>query len=292
MKVSHVVSDIIQIINRRHSDLQNLDADDHLQYLTIGRHDTPTRHHLSVLDSKVVSQDNIGTSYILTGLDANKPTPGINGRLYYATDTGKLYRDNGTSWVYLEDLNKLTKPSGAVQGAILYYNGTNWVVLAPGTNGQFLKTQGSGANPVWDSPSFSPYDLAANKYYVISNDVYFADDTEEYTYSTSYVKLKEFTLPSDFPTLTLRIYFEWKPENTYNAGYVRVYKNGNPYGTEQTGYPPDYVSYTQDLSFTANDKIQLYARSVNSSYRVYVRNFRILGTPIITCQKYNITLTG
>ena len=37
------------------------------------------------------------------------------------------------------------------QGDILYYNGSNYVRLAAGTSGYFLKTQGSGANPVWGS---------------------------------------------------------------------------------------------------------------------------------------------
>ncbi len=35
------------------------------------------------------------------------------------------------------------------QGDILYFNGTNWVRLPAGTNGQYLKTQGAAANPVW-----------------------------------------------------------------------------------------------------------------------------------------------
>lgn len=39
--------------------------------------------------------------------------------------------------------------SGEVQGSILYFNGTNWVQLSPGTVGQVLETQGVGANPVW-----------------------------------------------------------------------------------------------------------------------------------------------
>jgi len=40
----------------------------------------------------------------------------------------------------------LTAPA---QGDILYHNGTNWVNLIAGTNGYYLKTQGTGANPVW-----------------------------------------------------------------------------------------------------------------------------------------------
>jgi len=30
---------------------------------------------------------------------ANRPAPGTSGRFFYATDTGKFYYDNGTSWV-------------------------------------------------------------------------------------------------------------------------------------------------------------------------------------------------
>lgn len=39
-------------------------------------------------------------------------------------------------------------PAG-VQGNILYFNGINWVVLAPGTANQLLKTGGVAANPAW-----------------------------------------------------------------------------------------------------------------------------------------------
>ena len=35
------------------------------------------------------------------------------------------------------------------QGDVMYYNGTDWVRLGFGTSGHFLKTQGTGANPVW-----------------------------------------------------------------------------------------------------------------------------------------------
>jgi hypothetical protein len=52
----------------------------------------------------------------------------------------------------LDDLSDVVITSGA-QGDILYNNGTNWVNLAAGTNGKFLKTQGAGANPIWDTVS-------------------------------------------------------------------------------------------------------------------------------------------
>ncbi len=41
----------------------------------------------------------------------------------------------------------------AAQGDILYRDAAAWARLAAGTSGQFLKTQGAGANPVWAAAS-------------------------------------------------------------------------------------------------------------------------------------------
>ena len=43
----------------------------------------------------------------------------------------------------------------AAQGDILYRGATTWTRLGAGTSGQYLKTQGAGANPVWASVSAS-----------------------------------------------------------------------------------------------------------------------------------------
>ena len=37
----------------------------------------------------------------------------------------------------------------STRGTILYRGASAWVALAPGVSGQFLKTQGAGADPVW-----------------------------------------------------------------------------------------------------------------------------------------------
>jgi len=54
----------------------------------------------------------------------------------------------------LDSLSDVVITSGA-QGDILYHNGTNWVNLAAGTSGKFLKTQGAAANPMWDTPTMT-----------------------------------------------------------------------------------------------------------------------------------------
>jgi len=41
--------------------------------------------------------------------------------------------------------------SGQSQGSILYFNGANWIQLAPGVDGYVLTTHNTGANPSWTS---------------------------------------------------------------------------------------------------------------------------------------------
>lgn len=49
MRISSIIADIIQIINRKHSDLQNLSDDDHAIYLNVARHDLSARHPAAVI---------------------------------------------------------------------------------------------------------------------------------------------------------------------------------------------------------------------------------------------------
>ena len=74
-----------------------------------------------------------------------------NGSSYVCilASTGNLPTDT-TYWnVMAQGGTDITSITGLAQGDILYYNGTDWVRLGAGTSGHFLKTQGTGANPVW-----------------------------------------------------------------------------------------------------------------------------------------------
>lgn len=76
-----------------------------------------------------------------------------------------LYRSSGSGWIGLSNgsSNQVLKAGPAwsdlsalmdalfssSQGAVLYRGSSAWAALGPGTAGQFLKTQGAAANPVW-----------------------------------------------------------------------------------------------------------------------------------------------
>lgn len=84
--------------------------------------------------------------------DETSPTAGMtitvhNGTALRDVELQYLYKAFGAPATQaLLDLLSTT------QGVILYFNGTDWVALSPGTAGQVLKTGGAGANPSWGLP--------------------------------------------------------------------------------------------------------------------------------------------
>jgi len=83
-------------------------------------------------DSQILTNKTIsGSSNTITNINASNIT------------TGNLSDTLLSSNVITAD--------AAFQGDLLYYNGTKWARLGAGGSGQFLKTQGSGADPVWSN---------------------------------------------------------------------------------------------------------------------------------------------
>lgn len=67
----------------------------------------------------------------------------------WANTSGTLLADTSTSAL-------LDALGSAAQGDVLYRGASSWALLAPGTSGQFLQTQGAAANPQWATVSASP----------------------------------------------------------------------------------------------------------------------------------------
>ena len=90
------------------------------------------------------------TSYIGVGPADRDPTVSDN-----SVTEGKIANDAVTNTKIADNAvdGAQIALTGNVQGAVMYYNGTDWVVLTPGTSGEALKTSGAAANPTWGAVS-------------------------------------------------------------------------------------------------------------------------------------------
>lgn len=94
--------------------------------------------------SAAISYSKLNLSNSILNADINSSAAIVDTKLSTISTAGKV------------NISALTVASQA-QGDVIYASGaTTWARLGPGTSGQFLKTQGASANPVWgDAPSLS-----------------------------------------------------------------------------------------------------------------------------------------
>lgn len=127
-----------------------LDAGD--TYTNFGGADDDTLNELfAAVDSAIVSGDAFTVkvdSDATADYIGNAYDDGViqtDGTIVTKTDGGD-YVTIGVH-AYLADIAGIT----AAQGDVIYFDGTNWVNLGPGIDGQYLMTQGAAANPTWSS---------------------------------------------------------------------------------------------------------------------------------------------
>ena len=118
----------------------------------------------------------ITNDYIGTGIDAIKLANGS------VSNTEFQYLDGATSALQAQLDNKIVIPGSSTQGDVLFRNATDWTRLAAGTSGQFLKSQGAGADPEWDNVTRSAtFVVAANDSSALSKQQadYVCDGTDD-----------------------------------------------------------------------------------------------------------------
>ena len=196
------------------------------------------------------------------------------------------------------------------QGDILYYDGTKWVPLAHGTSGQFLKTQGNAANPIWANqasvegdetligiktfqsipvlPASDPTTanqavrMAALGIFAASDDLLASVDTEGYTYAYSTPISSGKYKTAARAQGVLRVKFDIKSEGEPTI-HGQIYKNGTAIGTDRSTTSSSYVTYSEDISgIKVGDVIQLYVWCTTGWANVWHQNFRIYGTPSLS----------
>lgn len=216
--------------------------------------------------------------------------------------------------------NELSIASQA-QGDIAYFNGTNWVRLAAGTAGYYLKTQGVAANPIWAALgaatdlSLTGQEQGDVVYFNGSNWVVLHHGTAGQVLKTgghganpvwdvnigssvagSYIIASAITERSESgnsPVKVKEIYmprdgiltvvFDGKSVSTNGDGFAQIYKNGSPVGTLRS-MPIAYTTYSENISgWVVGDLCQLYIYGyTGTGTSAYIKNFYIKeNVPII-----------
>ena len=160
--------------------------------------------------------------------------------------------------------------SATAQGNVLYFSATGTVgVLAPGDDGQMLKTQGAAANPVWvtvtDDDTLPIWEAEA------SDTIRTYDDAEEIQADDVWVKKKEIQV---FFAGIIRIKFDYARNTETGTAYARVYIDGVATGTEKTSTTTTYATWSQDIAVETDDLVQLYVKHSHIGQTTKVRNFR------------------
>lgn len=93
--------------------------------------------------------------------------------------------------------------------------------------------------------------------------------------SATYTKVKEILVSN--LSGSLNVYFTLNNSNPSGGAFARIYKNGVAVGTERNVGGNTTTSYEENISVTAWDLLQIYAKD-NSPWFATVSNFRIYGS--------------
>lgn len=186
------------------------------------------------------------------------------------TTAFQRYLENIERLGEIDDLTALLDSQfGADHGSILYRNASEWVALAPGTSGHFLKTLGSAANPEWaaveqnrvfisaqtvsGSPTAVDFTGLSNAYafyeFVFENVVPATDDVDfNVRYSTdnaaSFITTNYVSSATDRIPIT-SVLVGARVANTANLGLSGVCKIHQPSSTANVKWTNPLVQYAR-----------------------------------------------
>ncbi len=115
--------------------------------------------------------------------------------------------------------------------------------------------------------------VSASTYQVASS------DTEVSTFNTSYTKYKEIWCPYGG---SFNVMFRIRNYDGSTTVYGRIYVNGSAVGTQRSTTSSGATTFTETISVSSGDLIQIYIRTSSGSASVATDNFRIRESAPVT----------
>lgn len=105
-----------------------------------------------------------------------------------------------------------------------------------------------------------------------SDNLKISSNSEKYTGSEEYVKIKEIILQAPG---AVRVSFSMSMSENNKTGYAQIYVDGVPVGTEQRSTRDKPDTFTEDINgIKAGSAIQIWGRTTRGTY-LYISNFQI-----------------
>ena len=146
------------------------------------------------------------------------------------------------------------------------------VDMTDGIKTDIIEESTAGAGVTISPAEWTSLDLSA------SDNVRAYDDTEHLVSNQSYVKLKTLTIPARYTSgQTCRVTTEIKTRNVGGVRYVRVYVNGVPAGDEHTTDSMTFVTFTDDITVSAGDTVEMWVKAGTGGGGMYLGKFTVRG---------------
>ena len=118
--------------------------------------------------------------------------------------------------------------------------------------------------------------------YEHSNDILYSNDSEKYTSSDTYVKLLSINL-TDLNTndVNITVQYKYRSNSEIDSSEFRVYRNGNPVGTEKSTKSISYLTWTENLTFKKGDTVLISSYASEREIYDSLKSYQETGINII-----------
>lgn len=166
-----------------------------------------------------------------------------------------------TKMVYLDRENTFTATTTLENGFVS--------TSTPTQAGQIVGLDGDGKLPAVDGSNLT------NNFFIASDNAISTSssaNTEKTTNQSSYTKVKEIAI---LVPGTYIVSFDMKEEASDANAFGRLYKNGIAIGIERQSNSSSYLTYTESVTLSSGDLLQLYIKTANVSRTCYVKNLNL-----------------
>lgn len=234
---------------------------------------------------------NFKTVANVTGAQMDTLTTKTTGMLAYCTTNGgtnyvagHYYRYDGTNWQVLTKL----RGTGAQIAAHNTFAGMTVYCTSTGSgftiNHEYRRNQADSAwLEIWVSPDNSAAHVIMGMVYgytyVISDTTMVSSDAAAAATEAGYIPIKGISILRLNPSpSTIRIKFTLSAPYAGLHSFARIYVNGVPTGTLRDLTGAATTAYSEDISISEGDLIQIKAYEGSAGYPAFVSLFRLCGT--------------